>query len=360
MTDREHVTAVIFYVALAVFVYLIYLMVSPFLVPLGWAAVLVIVFHPVHARFERRYGPARGAALSTAAVAVIVVAPLIIITTAFVREAVQSVGDIQRAFEEGRLAWFERAWDWVQRHAGTEQRFDVAATAVDVAKRIAAFLAEQAGNLLQNVFVFIFDLVIVMFAAFFLFRDGDGLMHAIRRTMPVNQPLRERFIRQTRELVAATVQSAGIVAGVQGLLGGLLFAALGIQAPVFWGVVMMFFCLLPFGAWVVWLPAAILFFASGDWTRGLIMAAFGFGVVSMVDNVLRPWLLSGRARMNGLVVLISLLGGMSVFGSLGLVLGPTLMATAIGVLRTYMNTDPVETTSRAMDEPERKVRRGRG
>jgi predicted PurR-regulated permease PerM len=359
LTDREHVTAVVFYVALTVFVYLILLMVWPFLVPLGWAAVLVIVFHPVHARFERRYGPTRAAALSTAAVAVIVVAPLILVTTAFVREAIQSAGDVQRAFDEGRLAWFERAWEWVQSRAGTEKRFDVAATAVDLAKRLGGFLAGQAGNLLQNVFVFLLDLIIVLFAAFFLFRDGDALMHAIRRTLPVDRPLRDRFIRQTRELVSATVTSAGIVAGVQGLLGGLLFAALGIKAPVFWGVVMTFFCLLPFGAWVVWLPAAILFFASGDWKRGLILAGFGVGVVSMADNVLRPWLLSGRARMNGLLVLISLLGGMAVFGSIGLVLGPTLMATAVGILRTYTQTDPVETTSPALEGRQKTAPRRR-
>jgi predicted PurR-regulated permease PerM len=357
-TDREHVTAVLFYVALAVFVYLVFLMVQPFFVPLGWAAVLVIVFHPVHAQFEARYGPTRAAALSTATVAVIVVAPLVVITSAFVREAVQATGDVQRAFDEGRLEWIERGWGWIQRRAMGETRFDLAATAVDLAKRIAAFLAAQAGNLLQNIAVFLFDLVLVLFAAFFLFRDGDALLHAIRRTLPVDRPLRDRFIRQTRELVAATVTSAGIVAGVQGLLGGILFAALGIQAPVFWGVVMMFFCLLPFGAWVVWLPAAILFYASGDWVRGTVLAGFGVGVVSMVDNVLRPWLLSGRARMNGLVVLISLLGGMQVFGSLGLVLGPTLMATAIGILRTYIYTDPVETAPGALKEPPaRAVRR---
>jgi predicted PurR-regulated permease PerM len=356
ITDREHVTAVLFYLALAIFLYFVFLMIQPFLVPLGWAAVLVIVFHPVHAEFEHRFGPTRAAALSTMAVAVIVVAPLIIVTTAFVREAVQSASDVQRAFEEGRLAWFERSWEWVQRHAVGETRFDVAATVVDLAKRIAAFLAAQAGNLLQNVAVFVFDLVIALFAAFFLFRDGDALMLAIRRTLPVDRPLRERFIRQTRELVSATVASAGIVAGVQGLLGGLLFAALGIGAPVFWGVVMMFFCLLPFGAWVVWLPAANLFFASGDWVRGAILAGVGIGVVSAADNVLRPWLLSGRARMNGLLVLISLLGGMQVFGSLGLVLGPTLMATAIGILRTYTNTDPLETTP-AIIVTERIVRR---
>jgi predicted PurR-regulated permease PerM len=349
-TDREHVTAVLFYLGLALFVYFVLLMVRPFFVPLGWAAVLVIVFHPVHAHFEARFGQTRAAALSTAAVAVIVVAPLIIITTAFVREAVQATADVQRAIDEGRLAWIERVWDSVQRRAVGETRFDLVATVVDLAKRVGAFLAAQAGNLLQNVAVFLFDLVIVLFAAFFLFRDGDALIHAIRRTMPVDRPQRDRFIRQTRELVSATVTSAGIVAGVQGLLGGILFAALGIQAPVFWGVVMFFFCLLPFGAWVVWLPAAIFFIASGDWVRGAILAGFGVGVVSMVDNVLRPWLLSGRAQMNGLLVLISLLGGMQVFGSLGLVLGPTLMATAIGILRTYIYTDPIETPGRVLEK----------
>jgi len=220
---------------------------------------------------------------------------------------------------------------------------------VDVLKRVGAFLAARAGDLLQNVAVFVFDLVITLFAAFFLFRDGDALMLAIRRTLPVEDAFKERLIRQTRELVSATVASAGIVAAVQGLLGGLLFAALGIDAPVFWGVVMMFFCLLPFGAWVVWLPAALLFFASGDWLRGVILAGFGLGVVSAADNVLRPWLLSGTARMNGLLVLISLLGGMSVFGALGLVLGPTLMATAVGVLRTYTKDSTTTARSRAVD-----------
>ena len=349
ITDREHVTAVLFYVALAVFVYFAFLMIQPFLVPLGWAAVLAIVFHPVHTQLERRYGPSRAAGLSTAAVAIIVVAPLLIVMTAFVREAVQATSDVQHAIADGRLAWAERAWDWIERRAVGERRFDVAAAAVDLAKRIAAFLAAQAGNLLQNIAVFVFDLVITLFAAFFFFRDGDAIMLSIRRTLPVEEAFKERLIRQTRELVSATVASAGIVAAAQGLLGGLLFAALGIDAPVFWGVVMMFFCLLPFGAWVVWLPAALLFFASGDWLRGVILAGFGLGVVSAADNVLRPWLLSGHARMNGLLVLISLLGGMSVFGALGLVLGPTLMATAVGILRTYTDDGTVKPRSRSVD-----------
>jgi len=149
-------------------------------------------------------------------------------------------------------------------------------------------------------------------------------MQAIRKALPLDEQLRERVIEQTGDLVSASLVSAGVVAAVQGLLGGLAFAVLGIGAPLFWGVVMAFLCLLPFGAWVVWLPAAVMLAASGDWVRGLILAGFGVAVVSAVDNFLRPALLSGRSGMNGLLVFISLLGGLSVFGSLGLVVGRPL------------------------------------
>jgi hypothetical protein len=143
--------------------------------------------------------------------------PLLIVMTAFVREAVEATSDVQRAISEGRLAGAERAWDWVQRRAVGERRFDVVGTAVDVLKRVGALLAAQAGNLLQNV-------------AVFRVRSRD---HALCRVLPVpgrrradagrsagrcrsEDAFKERLIRQTRELVSATVASAGIVAAVQG------------------------------------------------------------------------------------------------------------------------------------------------
>jgi Ca2+-transporting ATPase len=98
---------------------------------------------------------------------------------------------------------------------------------------------------------------------------------------------------------------------------------------------MAFFCLLPLGAWLVWFPAAIVLAAAGDFWRALVVAGVGFGVVSAVDNVLRPMLLSGRTRMNGLLVFVSLLGGVAAFGALGLVLGPVVLATATSVITVY-------------------------
>jgi predicted PurR-regulated permease PerM len=301
--------------------------------------VLVIVFHPVHALFERRWGQSRAAILSTAAVGLIVVVPLLIVLTAFVGEAIQAAGDIQRASDQGRLVWFDRAWTWLQRRSIGTARFDLTSTAVDIARQVASSLAARAGTLLQNIAVFLFNLSATLFATFFIFRDRDAIMEAIRKALPLDEHLRERLIAQTGDLVSASLISAGVVAAVQGLLGGVAFAAVGIDAPIFWGVVMAFFCLLPFGAWVVWLPAAILLVAGGDLWRGVILAGVGVAIVSAVDNFLRPALLSGKSGMNGLLVFISLLGGLSVFGSLGLVLGPTLVAVGIGLLKTFANDD---------------------
>ena len=340
--DRERLTTGLFFLLAGLLGYLIYLVFQPFLVPLGWAAVLVIVFHPAHVRLERRWGRSRATILSTAAVALIVVVPLVIVLTAFVREAVQAAGDVQRAFAEGRLVWFERAWAWLQQRTSGAQQFDIAATAVDIARRMAAALATQAGNLLQNIALFLFNLAATLFTTFFLFRDRDAIMDGIRKALPLDEQLRERLIAQTADLVSASVVSAGVVAAVQGLLGGLAFAVLGIGAPIFWGVVMAFFCLLPFGAWIVWLPAAVLLVAGGDLWRGVILAGFGLGAVSAVDNVLRPMLLSGRAGLNGLLVFVGLLGGLRVFGSLGLVLGPTLLAMGVGLLKTFTTFEPGE------------------
>ena len=122
---------------------------------------------------------------------------------------------------------------------------------------------------------------------------------------------------------------------VQGTVGGITFAALGLGAPVFWGVIMAFFSLLPLGAWIVWTPAAIWLLLTGETGRGIALVVIGAAGISMIDNFLRPILLSGRTQMNGLLVFISLLGGIAAFGLLGLVLGPVVMATAISFVDAY-------------------------
>lgn len=331
----SHVSFLFSIAALAALLYLLFRVVEPFLTPLGWAAVIAIIFYPLHQRLERRWGAGRSAAATTVIATLVVIGPILLIATVFVREAMDAAAALQDAAADGRFAWIERAWRSLEQRLPIVQRIDAAGLLRDGAKRTALLFAAQSGLAVRNVARFVFDLVVALFATFFLLRDSPTIMATVRRLLPVGQPVREQLIAQTRELVSISVTSSGIIAAVQGVLGAIVFAALGIDAPVFWGVVMGFLCLVPLGAWVVWLPAAVLLAVSGSIGRALILAGLGFGIVSAVDNVLRPVLLSGGTRMNGLLILIALLGGMRVFGALGLVLGPLLVAVAIALLNTY-------------------------
>lgn len=324
---------------IAVLAYLMYLVVEPFLIPLGWACVLAVLAYPLYARLAATIGAGRAAALTTILVAVVVIGPVVALTNAFARETVDIAQRLQGTFVDSRSEMVDRAWGTVTQWF-PRLRLDIGATAASALRASAAFLAARSGSILANIATFFVDLALALFATFFLLRDGPYIMRAIRRLLPMEPASREAFITRTNDLIYAGVTSSVIVAGLQGLLGGLAFAVLGLTAPVFWGVVMAFACLLPFGAGVVWLPAAIYLIATGSVTKGVILIGLGAGVIGIVDNVVRPLLLSGRVQMNGLVIFVSLLGGLNVFGLLGIVLGPIVVVTALALVTSYIESRP--------------------
>jgi predicted PurR-regulated permease PerM len=326
------------WIAIAVLAYLAFLVVQPFLGPLGWAAVMAIVFQPVHVRLAQRLTPSGAALATTLIIAAVVVVPLAVVTNAFVNEAVDAARSIQDAITRGEFAWIESGIRRLVRRVPIQNGPDLTSVLLDATKRSAVAVGAYSGSVLRNVVGFVFDLVLVLFASFFFLRDGPKIVRILRDVIPLDDAARDRLLTETADLIDISVRSSIFVAGMQGLLGGCAFAAVGINAPVFWGVVMAFFCLLPLGAWLIWLPAAILLAVGGHPGKALVLSALGFGVVSAVDNVVRPMLLSGRTRMNGLMVFISLLGGVAAFGGLGLILGPVVMATAMTVLTLYAET----------------------
>ena len=341
MTTRttDYVHNALIWGGLALLLWLAYLVVRPFLITLGWAAVLAIVSYPVYVRLSRRMAGGYAAGLTTFAVTFVVIVPAVALMVAFVREALEIATNLQDAVTDGRLAWVEEAWTTLGRRFPGAAKVDVATLGTDALRQTAAFLVAQSGSIFQNVATFLLDLGLALFATFFLLRDGKDIMIAIRRLLPMPEDQRESLIASTRDLIWAGVLSSAAVAGLQGVLGGIAFALVGISAPVFWGVLMAFFCLLPFGAWVVWLPAAVILGVDGHMTRALILGGLGLGAVSTADNILRPALMSGRAHIHGLVIFVSLLGGLSVFGLLGLVLGPVLVVTVLNMLTGYLTHD---------------------
>ena len=171
---------------------------------------------------------------------------------------------------------------------------------------------------------------------FFLLRDATSFQEALRRVLPFGAQQNERLLAITRELVAASVTATLAIAVLQGIVGGVTFALLGIQGAVLWGVMMGILALLPLvGATLVWLPTAVWLALSGSLVKGLVLAAVGVLVLGSVDNVVRPMLLSGKAQMNTLVLIVSLMGGVSAFGFIGIVLGPLVAALVTALVESY-------------------------
>jgi predicted PurR-regulated permease PerM len=324
----------LFYAAVALLIWLVFRIVTPFLVPLGWAAILAILIYPLCGRLAARWGTSRAALASTIGVLLGLVVPGGLLTVLFVREGLQAAQGLQDLVANGRLDWVARLWASLAQRLGTN--VDFSTLLQDAAKNIAAFLAGSLGGLLANVVRVILDLFLMLFALFFFLRDGESIMATLRRLFPFEEPLRERMLAEAQQLIHASVSVSLLIAVVQGSVCGFAFAVVGIGAPIFWGLVMSFMALLPvIGSWPIWLPVAIWFLASGSIVRGVLLLILCGGIAGTLDNFLRPMLMSGRSSLGGLSVFISVLGGIAAFGMIGLVLGPIIFATASALLDVY-------------------------
>ena len=356
--ERDRVTTAFFYGVVLLLGYWFVRILTPFFAPLGWAMVMAIFVYPWHEKLVPRFGNTAAAALSTLVVTLLIVGPGFVILTGFAQESRAALSAVDKDAFAGQLASIENAWNRVRTLVPGAQAVDLRNLIEDVISRTGGFLAARAGGLLADIAVLLFQLFVTLFALFFFLRDADTIMHEVRRGLPFEEFRRERMIRQTRDVVYASIAAGFMIASLQGLAGGLVFALLGLAAPMFWGVMMGFLALFPFiGTWVVWAPAAIWLLATGQFVRGTILIVVGGTIVASIDNILRPTILAGRTQMNGLLMFISLLGGVSVFGLLGLVLGPLVAALVIGLFEAYAGPAELIGPSRMGGTEERAEKR---
>jgi predicted PurR-regulated permease PerM len=344
-TDRDRLRRPPFYVLVLIAIYLTYQVLGPFLVPLAWAAVFAMIFHRWQVRLEARVGSNRAALLLTVMTGLLIVLPAVMLVTALAREAAQVADYVQQSslITPYRI---ERIWEAVRARTPFELPEDPTQLLRDGVSRILTFLAPRAGAVVADVFATLGTLFAMLFAMFFLLRDGDRIGRELRSLLPLPPAQSERLLRSTRDLVIASVGAGVLVAVTQGTIGGLAFWLLGLGAPAFWAVVMAFCSLIPVvGAALVWVPAALWLLLSGSVGKGIAMAIIGVVGISMADNVLRPLLLSGSTQVNGLVIFFGLLGGVAAFGFIGLVLGPVVLVVTANLLRMFARPDLVDTSA---------------
>jgi predicted PurR-regulated permease PerM len=337
-STSDRLTTVLSYGALLLLGYLVFLIVGPFAVPLAWSAILGVFFYPIYLQVEKRSSPTLAALLCTLTVTVVLIAPVLLALTYAAREALQASSAIHATLSSGTALLPQWAANFTrQRLPASMQGMDLAGPLRQGVEKIATYVASRMGELLKNLFTFFVNLFILVFALFFMFRDGEKILRAVRHLLPFDPEIREEMLQESRDLIFASVAVALLIAAMQGLLGGLAFELTGLPAPVFMGVLTAFFSIVPVvGSALIWFPAAIWLILQGHWGKALIVFAISGGVASVADNIVRPLLLRNRTRLNDLLLFISILGGLDAFGLLGLVIGPTVVAAALGVFRVYM------------------------
>jgi predicted PurR-regulated permease PerM len=325
--------------ATAIALYLCWLMLRPFISVLAWAIVLVIVFYPVHQRLALRFRrPGLSALVSCILVVLLAVLPLTVLTIALAEELAKVIPNLPDQISQlmnPQTSPFGRAAEWIQGRFGVDpirsQDF-----MVNQLRRVSEFMLGFSLSIAGNIVTGIVKAFFVVFTMYYLFRDGDKIVNNLPAALPLKRPQSEAIITRTREVVNASVYGVVSIAALQGFLGGIAFWLLGIPSPLLWAVLMTFICMVPIlGSFLVWVPLSIYLMVNGNWAKAVFLLLWGGFVISTIDNFLRPRLIKNQTRLHELFVFFSVLGGISVFGLLGIVLGPVVLAITLGLLQTF-------------------------
>ncbi|NND37248.1 MAG: AI-2E family transporter [Gammaproteobacteria bacterium] len=311
---------------------------SGYLQPIFWAAILGVLFLPVQYSLERRLRDRRSlaAVLTVILIFFTVLVPSLLVTSAVVNEATQLYQRIQSGeIDPGAaLRWLQ---GWVPGLTSWAEGLgiDVAQwpqKVSEIAVKASQYVGGKALTAGQNVASFMVKFLIMLYLLFFILRDGDQMMEKIIAALPFGDERERELFGKFAEVSRATLKGTLVIGVIQGTLGGMMFGVLGIQGAVFWGVVMVFLSILPLvGASLVWIPAVIFLVVSGAYGKALAMALFGGVVIGLLDNVLRPILIGRDTKMPDYLILLSTLGGLSIFGISGFVIGPIIAALFLAV-----------------------------
>jgi len=337
-----------FFALFSLILYGAFLILTPFLTAITWAAILAILVYPLYAWLLQRFrGRATLAAITVLAViTLVVIAPGIELARFLTEEAILLVQSVRALLDEdGKQGWLAKPW--VQLIVGWWELVSVYLMGFNIdinwkeilvqgAQNSSKLLVERVTGIAQNVLLFTVNFVVALITLFFLLRDGKEFFNRLQRLLPMDREHQQRLFKNIVDAVLAVVHGSLVVGMVQGLLAGFAYYFLGVPFAVLWGVVTAFVALLPVGgSTLVSIPATIYLFLQGETIRAIVLLVWCLGIVGTVYNVLKPLIIGNRLGLPVLFLFFGILGGLALFGALGIVLGPVIFALLRALLDLY-------------------------
>jgi predicted PurR-regulated permease PerM len=341
-----------FIIFMAVFALLAWQVTHPLMMALIWAGMLSFIFQPVY-RYLTDLSGGRFRNVSAAAalclIAVLFIIPLIYIITSLGAEISMIIGKITEFMSRNEITqtrdlvelipeWFP---DWLEDDL-KEFLFDsdsVRDFVQKTAQWAGGYLTDVSKKLIQVASSILIEMLLVMMVSFFFIRDGAGIVEYIKSVTPLSEDEKDMFFSRTKKLLNSVIFGILLTVAIQAVLGGIGWWFVGLGSPAFFGMLMFFFGMFPAGTSVVWIPGGIYLILSGDVKGGIILLVWGAAVVGTVDNLLRPFLISGGKgkdeEIPTLLVILGLFGGVIKWGFLGIFLGPLILVLFILIFDLY-------------------------
>lgn len=306
--------------------YLLFLIFQPFVTALILAAVIVVLFYPIHTRIKRKISNSLASLMSTLIVFIIIIVPGLLIVTGVVHETIGLSQNLKPISLEKIM---------IHAHMTAEKiGIDLDEVIKEAAQNIASQAGQLASHIIGNTWSIVIGIFATLLATFFFFRDGEKGIKFVK-SLPLDSTWTENLVNEIITMIKSNIVASFLAASIQGTIGGLAFAWLGLPAPILWGTIMAFFSVFPFiGSWLVWIPATVTLILAGRIWDAVILIMIGIAVVNPVDNILRPAIIASSTHLNGLLIFIALLGGVQAFGVSGLLLGPVTLILVAGLLKS--------------------------
>jgi predicted PurR-regulated permease PerM len=333
----------------AILGYALVLIFRPFALPMTWAAFLAFLLFPLNVRLRRRFKvKSLSAGVLTMLAPIVILLPLSALSAEFVsqisallRQIQQSATtmDIKSFSDLQQFPWIARINTWLQTHADISAE-QLQSWLVSGTREVMQRAASWGGSFFLGALGSLLAFAIMLFLLFFFLRDGDLMIARARHLIPLAEDRKERLFSQLGAVTRAIVFGTTVTALLQGVLLAVGFAFAGLPSPVVFGVLAALLSLLPVGgAAFVWIPAVIWLFADKHWGAGIFILIWGC-LLGGLDNVLRPILISGRARISALAVFVGVLGGIPAFGAIGVIAGPVVLCLVLALIEFAEERSP--------------------
>ncbi len=325
--------------------YMVFQVLAPFLSSIAWAGVLSIVFYPLHEVVKKKIKvKSLASAVTLAVILMIILGPFSYLSFLLAKEITEVVGYI----ESGKLDGLKGALEapgvsWVVERG--KQLFNM--ENVDVAQLIVNNLTSMGRDMVgkvstgvKNMAGVFLKFIFMSLTIFFLLRDGTDFIGRLRSYLPFPREQRDRLETQIKGMVVSTIFGGVVVAVVQGVMGGTAFYFLAVPSPAIWGTAIAIMSFVPIlGAFSIWGPIMVYLFLEGAVAKGFILLIIGAFGISLVDNILKPLIIGGRTKMHTLIIFFSVLGGIKLFGLIGLIVGPLSVALFISVFEIFRSVE---------------------